>query len=85
MNKIKEWWLSLASDTKVIFVLLIVGILCVIWFCGIKGNNQDNFYYKGDKVALVAPKDTTKKDVVIIQFPPKPSKPIRGLNIIKGA
>lgn len=81
MNKIKEWWLSLASDTKVIFVLLVVGICCVIWFCGVKGNNQDNFYYKGAKVAQ-APTDTTKKKIVTINFP---SKPIRGLNIIRGA
>lgn len=58
MNKIKEWWQNLASDTKVIFVLLVVAILCVIWFCGIKGNNESNFYYKGK--SEIAQVDTTK-------------------------
>lgn len=84
MSKFKEWWLNLASDTKVIFILLVVVILCVVWFCGVKGNNQDNFYYKGEKVAW--------------GFPSKPNVPItkksdaqidtsqlkKGINIIKG-
>lgn len=84
MNKIKEWWLNLATDTKMVIVLLVVGIALVIWFCGIKGNNQDNFYYKGDKVAMI--------------FPSRPNVPItkksdaqvdttqlhRGINIVKG-
>lgn len=83
MSKFKEWWSQLATDLKVIIVLMVVGILAVVFFCGVKGNNQDNFYYK-EKVAW--------------GFPTKPNTPIikksdtqvdtsqlkKGINIIKG-
>lgn len=84
MSKIKEWWSSMATDLKVIIVLMVVGILAVVFFCGIKGNNSENFYYKGDKV--------------VWGFPTKPNVPItkksdaqvdtsqlkKGINIVKG-
>lgn len=44
MKTIKEWWEHLASDTKVIFVLLVVAMAAVVYFCGIKGNNDQNFW-----------------------------------------
>lgn len=84
MSKIKEWWQNLATDLKVIIILMVVGILAVVFFCGVKGNNQDNFYYRGEKVAMI--------------FPSKPNTPIikksdaqidtsqlhKGINIVKG-
>lgn len=83
MNKIKEWWLGLAKDTKFSIVLLVVVIAMVIWLCGIKGNNQDNFYYKKDVAVAMA--DTTKKvPTIMIRFPGRPNVPIRGINIVRG-
>ena len=84
MSKIKEWWLNLAKDTKVWIILFVVAILAVIYFCGVKGNNSENFYYKGNEVAW--------------GFPTKPNVPItkqsgeqvdttqlkKGINIVKG-
>lgn len=81
-EKIKDFWSKLPLDSKVVYILLVVGILAVIWFCGIKGNNQENFYYK--EKATVAMADTTRKDVITIRLPKKPNVPIRGINVIKG-
>lgn len=83
-SKIKEWWLNLATDTKMVIVLLVVGIALVIWFCGIKGNNEQNFYYKGEKVAMIFP---TRPNVPITKSQSEQvdtSQLRKGINIIKG-
>lgn len=83
MENKNKWWKDLATDMRVYFVILIIGLLAVVYFCGIRGNNQDNFYYVPED-ASVARADTTGKKTVTIQFPHRPNTPIRGINIIKG-
>lgn len=82
MKMLKEWWEHLASDTKLIFVLLVVAMVAVVYYCGIKGNNQDNFYYKAPEAEEIAQADTTKKPVILINLPHRPSRPIKGINIL---
>lgn len=57
-------------------VLMIIAIALVVWICGIKGNNSQNFYYKGDKVCeITSPRKPN---------PTKETPPKKGLNIVIG-
>lgn len=83
-KRIKELYKEIPTRVKWYIGITLLGILIVVWVCGIKGNNQDNFYYRGDKVAW--------------GFPSKPNTPIikksdaqvdtsqlrKGINIVKG-
>lgn len=44
MSKIKEWWEHLANDTKVSIIAVVVAMAAVVYFCGFKGNNDQNFW-----------------------------------------
>lgn len=62
-RKVKEFvslrWKAQKNDMKVLYVLLVIAILLVIVFCGIFGNNEDNFWRKDNpaKVEYVVPQE----------------------------